>query len=68
MQITCLRCGAKGGGKTISDAKKNVDHSIGLTISRPCGDNRAIWSSTESKIPQESPEPKAKKSKKSQNA
>jgi len=34
----CFRCGASAPGKTFEDARKKLDHAIGLSRGIKCGD------------------------------
>ena len=35
----CNRCLGSATGKSFDEASSNIDHSVGLTRSIPCGDN-----------------------------
>ncbi len=35
----CTRCGGIAEGKTFEEASSKIDHAVGLSRGRPCGNN-----------------------------
>lgn len=42
-KLECLRCGATTECSSEKDGRKKLDHSVGLSVGRPCGDNRGSF-------------------------
>jgi len=39
--LQCTRCGCSTIAKSIEEGRKRLDHSIGLTVRKPCEDGKA---------------------------
>ena len=39
VNIRCYKCGGKASGDTFEDARKNLNHAVGLSRGIKCGDN-----------------------------
>ncbi len=48
-QLRCTRCGASTEAKSELEGRKRLDHSIGLTVRKPCEDGKSPLQFTPSK-------------------
>jgi len=47
--LQCTRCGASTQAKSEEEGRKRLDHSIGLTVGKPCEDGKVPLEFTPSK-------------------